>query len=118
ALGLPRLGIDASVTAMYPDHSAITDVQTEIERVFGAGQVLVAVLDGDVYAPSSLEAIRALTQGLAAVPGVTEVTSMANAQRMEDDDGFLLIEDLWPATGPITPEAVTAGRTYLETSST
>ncbi len=115
-VGLTRLAVDASVTAMYPDHAAITDVQDEIERTFGAGQMLVAVLDGEVFTPASMQAIRDLTLGLGAVPGITDVISLANAQRMEDDDGFLIVEDLFPAFGPIDQATIDAGRAYLETA--
>ena len=114
--GVFRVGMDASVSAMYPDQSEYADVQDQVEATFGAGQMLVVLLEGDVLEPVAFEALRELTNSLAKVPGVTSTTSVANAQRMEDDDGFLLIEDLVPASGPITVEDVGAARDYLATS--
>lgn len=111
--GITRVGMDASVSAMYPDQSEHADVQKQVEETFGAGQMLIVLLEGDVSSPAAFEAVRELTTSLAKVPGVTNTTSVANAQRMEDDDGFLLIEDLVPASGPITEADVAAARDYL-----
>ena len=116
ASGLPRVGMNASVAAMYPDHSEHADVQTQVEEVFGAGQMLVVMLEGDLHTPAAFEAVRALTNALEKAPGVTRATSVANAQRMEDDDGFLLIEDLVPASGPVSVTDVAQTRAYLATS--
>ncbi len=116
AVGIPRVGINATVAAMYPDESAHSATQTLVEETFGAGQLLIVMLEGDVYTPAAMEALRGLTSELSKVTGVKRVTSATNAQRMEDDDGFLLITDLLPASGSITPEQVSAARAYLETA--
>jgi len=115
-VGITRVGMDASVSAMYPDQSEHAEVQTQVEETFGAGQMLIVLLEGDVFRPEAFAALRELTTSLAAAPGVTTATSVTNAQRMEDDDGFLLIEDLVPASGPITLEDVAAARAYMTTS--
>src|SRR5690606_21496686 len=106
----------ASVSAMYPDQSEHAEVQTQVEETFGAGQMLIVLLEGDVFRPEAFAALRELTTSLAAAPGVTTATSVTNAQRMEDDDGFLLIEDLVPAAGFITMEDVAAARSYMAES--
>lgn len=113
-LGALRLQLDASVTAMLPDKSEVSALQTEISDVFGAKVVMVALVEGDIYTPEAVATLRRLTTDLAKVEGVSSVTSAANAQRMVDDDGFLLVEDLLPAT-PDAKDLATA-RAYLETS--
>ncbi len=115
-IGIFRVGMDASVSAMYPDQSEHAEVQARVEETFGAGQMLVVLLEGDVSSPEAFEALRELTAELEKVPGVTSATSVANAQRMEDDDGFLLIEDLVPASGPITADDVAEAHAYMEAS--
>jgi len=112
-LGITRVGMDASVSAMYPDQSEHADIQAQVEETFGAGQMLIVLLEGDVFQPAAFEALRELTTSLEKVPGVTNATSVANAQRMVDDDGFLLIEELAPVSGPITAEDVAAARDYM-----
>lgn len=112
--GATRLQLDASVLALLPEGDEVTELQAEIGRTFGTDAVMVALVEGEVYTPEAIEALRGLTAALARAPGVTGVTSAANAQRMEDDDGFLLIEDLFPARA--TPEQIAAARAYLESS--
>jgi len=113
-LGIPRLELDASVTALVPDDNPITTLQTELSDVFGIDAVMVALVEGDIYTPEALTALRALTAELENTPGVTGVTSIGNAEKMFDDDGFLLIEDLLPAEP--TPAAIAEARAYLETT--
>src|SRR5690606_35966239 len=113
-LGALRLKLDASVAAMLPDNSTVTELQREVADVFGADGIMVALVEGDIYTPQAVAALRQLSNDLAKVPGVTAVTSAGNAQRMLDDDGFLVIEDLLPATP--TASDLAAARDYLETS--
>lgn len=113
-LGALRLKLDASVAAMLPDNSTVTELQREVADVFGADGIMVALVEGDIYTPQAVAALRQLSNDLAKVPGVTAVTSAGNAQRMLDDDGFLVIEELLPATP--TASDLAAARDYLETS--
>lgn len=114
-LGLLRLRLDSSIDAMYPDGSPVTVLHREVQKAFGSGKLLVAVLGGDIYTPSSLTALDRLTRDLESVKGMHRVTSAANARRMEDDGGFLRIEDLVDP-GRLTPEAIADVRHFLATS--
>ncbi len=113
-LGALRLRLDASVSAMLPDKSAVAELQREVGDVFGADVVMVALLEGDIYTEEAIAQLGQVTASLARVKGVTSVTSAANAQRMLDDDGFLLIEDLLPPAP--TAASLAEARDYLETS--
>lgn len=113
-LGILRVSLDASMLAMLPGDSEVTKLQEEIGTLFGEGANLIALVEGDVYSAEGVAALRSVTERLEGSPGVTSVTSAANAQKMLDDDGFLLIEDLLPANP--TAEQVAAARDYLETS--
>lgn len=112
--GALRLQINASVAAMLPDKSPVSALQTEISDIFGTDAVMVALVEGDIYTDTAVARLQQLTRELEKVPGVTSVMSAGNAQRMLDDDGFLLIEDLFPPTP--TQADLLAARDYLETS--
>lgn len=116
AIGIPRVGINATVAGMYPDESAHSAAQALVDKTFGAGEMLIVLLEADIYTPAAMTALRDLSREVKAVPGVERAMSAANAQRMEDDDGFLLITELLPATGTITAAQVEEARAYLETA--
>ncbi len=115
ALSATRTQTNNATEALYPDHSAVADLTDEIARSFGQHDRLLVVLEGDIYTPASLTAIRSLTQRILALPDATYVSSVATAKRLEDDDGFLSVGELLP---PGTPAAddIRALRAYLTTS--
>ncbi len=90
--GLTRMVFDDSIESMYPDDAPLTVLQHQLEKTFGAGKLLVAVVDGDIYTPQALTDLARLTTALQRLPGVERVTSVANATRMSDDDGLLRID--------------------------
>lgn len=112
--GATKLELEASVLAMLPDGAEETLLAERIGDIFGVNAVMVAMVEGDVYTPEGIAALTRLTAAAERAPGVTSVTSAGNAQRMEDDDGFLLIEDLFPAQPTVDDIAV--ARAYLESS--
>src|SRR5690625_3003598 len=117
AFGLTKLEMDASVSAMYPDDNAIIDVQDEISRVFGAGQLLIAMVRGDVYTEPALHALSDLHDAITRAPGINSVNSLAGAARMLDDDGFLENELLLsPAVLSGDEAAIAELREFLSTS--
>lgn len=101
--------------ALYPDHSVVADLDDQIQRTFGQHDRLLVVVEGNIYTPEAFERIRGLTRDLATVDGAVDVTSIATAKRLEDDDGFLIVDDLVPAGTP-DEAAVATARAYLETS--
>lgn len=113
-LGALRLKLEATVAAMLPDNTVVAELQHEVTDVFGGGAIMVALVEGDIYTPEAVARLRTLAAELAKVPGVESVTSAGNAQRMIDDDGFLLVEDLFPPAP--TSADLEVARAYLETS--
>ncbi len=114
-VGLTRLRVDNSLDPMYPDGSPVTALRGEVARTFGAGKLLVAVVEGDIYTAQGLTDLGRLTDAVHEVPGIGRVTSAANAQLMQDDDGLLRIEDL---VNPdrLAPQDIAAIREELRTS--
>lgn len=93
-IGLTRIVFDDSIESMYPDGAPLTVLQHQLEQTFGAGKLLVAVVEGDIYTPQRLTDLARLTTALQGIPGVERVTSVANATRMADDDGLLRIDQV------------------------
>ncbi len=106
---------DNATESLYPDESTIDALNRELQATFQQHDRLLLVVEGDIYSSAGLTGIRDLAAALRRLPGVVDVTSVATAKRMEDDDGFLIVDDLLPA-GPLGPEQVDAVRHYLETS--
>lgn len=115
AISASRIEADNTTEALYPDHSKIDAIAQELQATFSQNDRLLLVVEGDIYTPAALTAVRELTLALDRLPGVTEVTSVATAKRLEDDDGFLLVEDLMPAAAG-TAEDAESIRQYLQTS--
>ena len=116
--GLTRLEMDDSLDVLQPDDSPAAELNAEIEETFGARPLnSIAMVEGEIYTPQSLEALQHLTSELEVIDGVVDVLSVANSTRMIDDDGLLLIEDLLPE-GALTDDDVTALKSYLQSSYT
>lgn len=117
ALGVSasRIQTDNDTQSLYPDDSKIDALAKDLQTTFSQHDRLLLVVEGDIYSSEALTGVRQLTAALKRLPGVADVTSVATAKRMEDDDGFLLVDDLLP--GP-DPDASTIAdiKHYLETS--
>jgi len=114
-LGLTRVGLDDSIAALYPDSSPVTALHHQVERTFGTGKLMVAVLEGDIYTPEALADLERVTTALQRVPGVQRVTSAANATRMTDDGGLLRIENVIDPRH-LDPQDIAGLRSFLQTS--
>lgn len=115
AISASRIETDNATESLYPDDSQVEAVAEELRATFAHHDRLLLVVEGDIYTPRGLEDVRRLTAALKRLPGVADVTSVATAKRMEDDDGFLVVDDLVSATGLDADEVATV-RDYLETS--
>jgi hydrophobe/amphiphile efflux-3 (HAE3) family protein len=115
-LGLSRLELDDSTSSGLPDTSPYEVLDEEIKQTFGTGaEITYALVEGDIFTPAAFEGVRTLTIELEKLDSVDSVTSLANAARMEEDDGFLNIDDLIPE-GTITEDVVTDIRSYLDSA--
>ena len=110
--GLFRLEYDNSPESFVPPDLPAKKLLEEVRETFGAGDVAIAALEGEVWNAEALAALRAATEAVAEVPGVLRVTSLANAKRMEEVEGELVIEDLLPEE--LSPEAIPGIRRYVE----
>jgi hydrophobe/amphiphile efflux-3 (HAE3) family protein len=75
---LPRVQIDPEIKNQLPPDMPARQDTARIEEVFGGTErvlLIVEAPDGDVLDPQVLEKIRALSDGLATVPGVERVMS-------------------------------------------
>ncbi len=115
AISATRIQTNNDTGSLYPDNSQVDAIAQELQTTFAQHDRLLLVIEGDIYSSSALNSVRALTTALKGLPGVVDVTSVATAKRMVDDDGFLLVDDLLP--GP-DPDASTIAdiRDYLQTS--
>ena len=110
--GLGRLTFDNSPESFVPPDLPAKKLLEEVRETFGGGDMALAALEGEVWTVPHLKALRAINDELAEVEGVLRVTSLANAKRMQEVDGDLVIEDLLPET--LTPEAIPSIRDYVE----
>lgn len=114
-----RTGTDNTTHALYPDHSVVAALQDEIAATFGQRDMLLVVTEGEIFTPAGLSALHDLTLALSRLEGATNVTSVATARRMEDDDGFLVTGDLLDAEAlaqGLDQEQADEIRRYLSTS--
>lgn len=110
-----RITTDNATESLYPDESKVDALNRELQATFQQHDRLLLVLEGDIYSSAGLDGVRELTSALLHLPGVVDVTSVATARRMEDDDGFLIVDDLLPA-GQLSLDEIAAVRDYLATS--
>lgn len=99
----------------FPDNSPTIKFNDELAATFGIKDMVVVVLEGDIYTPEALTQLKQLTEGLEAIDGIASVTSVTNSPRLESVDGELLTDDLVPADSPSARE-ITSLRTYLESN--
>lgn len=110
--GLSRLTFDNSPESFVPPELPAKRLLDEVRDTFGSADIALAALEGNVWNAENLAALQRATEAVAGIEGVERVTSLANAQRMEEDDGFLIIEDLLPEE--ISPADVSDIRSYVE----
>jgi len=110
-----QITTDGRTDAMYPPQSEAALLDDEVATDFSQGERLLMVAEGDIWTPDSLEALKELTREIGRLEGTLDVTSLATAQKLEDDDGYLVVGDLIPEdTGD--PAAVDDAATYLAES--
>ncbi|MDZ7706647.1 MAG: MMPL family transporter [Trueperaceae bacterium] len=87
---------DGRTDALYPPQSDAALLDDELAIDFSQGERLLMVVEGDIWTPDSLEALKELTREIGRLDGTRDVTSLATAQKLEDDDGYLIVGDLIP----------------------
>lgn len=94
-----RLTVDASLDPLIAPGLPAQPVDDAVRARFGAPDdaVLVLLQADDVYSPAALRKLDALTQALAATPGVAEVQSLTSVALPRGGDGQLSLRRLKPA---------------------
>ena len=111
--GAKNIKVSSDTSAFQPDHHPILTINEEIKKTFGSSDSVIAVVSGDIYAAQSLNALRALTAQLRALPGTERVTSVANFSRLEENDGLIKTVDLVPGDN-LSSAQIAGVRSYLE----
>jgi len=105
ASSLPGIYIENERKLQLPANHPIIRLDDEILEIFGGGKyaiVAVEPVEGDVFQPWVLEKIRAITEGLASLPGVTpdRVLSLMSARVKSIEAGGP--EEI--VVGPLVPQ--------------
>jgi len=92
-----RFAVDSAVDQLLPEHDPDRAYYEIARTVFGSEEIaVVALFADDVFAAATLARIDRLTRQLAALPGVRDVTSLTNLQRVTLGDDGLGREPLMP----------------------
>ena len=97
ASGLTFLVIDDDMMKMLPQNLESRKAWDSLQDEFGSTEVIFVAFgnkDSSIYHPDALRALWDLAMELEGLPEVEEVTSIATATRMDNDEGDLLIQDL------------------------
>lgn len=81
-----EIRVNSSVDNLLPQDDPERIYYEEVKRVFGSDEAgVIAVFADDVFAPSTIAKIAALSKDLTAVEGVREVLSLATVKGVETD---------------------------------
>ena len=117
AYGCKNLTFDNSFDVIQPSESELIKLNKEIDETFGkAPNMIIALLEGNIYTPDSFERIRQITKEIENIEEVIEVFSIANTSHFENDDGFLNVANLVPEVGEISEEDVANIYDFLSSS--
>jgi uncharacterized protein len=92
-----RFQVDSAVDQLLPEADAEGAYYEGVRRLFGSEEIaVIGVFTDDVFRPRTLERIDRLTRALAALPGVEEVTSLTDVERVTVGTDGLGREALMP----------------------
>ncbi len=93
-----RFRVDSAVDQLLPEHDPDGAYYETVRRAFGSEEIaVVGLFADDVFAAKTLARIDRLTRELSAMPGVQDVTSLTNLQRVTMGDDGLGREPLLPS---------------------
>ena len=108
-LGLRHFVIEDDMMKMIPKTVKSRVVWEEVKDEFGNTDLIFVAfgIEGQsLFQSSSMSDLWDFTKALEALPEVDEVRSLTNLNKMENEDGFLLIDDLVSAENLSTEEIV------------
>ncbi len=77
-----RLGVDSGNEALFLRDDPARAAQARFEEHFGGNDPIVVAIEGEIFSARGLERLDALTEALAARPGVTQVLSLTNFENI------------------------------------
>ena len=107
--GLQHFVIEDDMMKMIPKTVKSRVVWEEVKDEFGNTDLIFVAfgIEGQsLFQSSSMSDLWDFTKALEALPEVNEVRSLTNLNKMENEDGFLLIDDLVSAENLSTEEIV------------
>ena len=116
ASGVLFIHIEDDIMKMLPEDIPSRIVWNEIEDQFGSTEPLLVSVGQEghsIYTPEGLARVWDLTRALEEHPAVDEVRSLASMNRIDSDEGFLVVGDLMPYRD-LNQEEITDIRDYLK----
>lgn len=91
----PRIEVNPDLDKYIPEHIENKKYLVELDSVFGGNEMILVLFKADdVFNPSSLERIKAISQELKSLEGIQSSFSVFNAQHIRTEDGFMIMEPL------------------------
>ena len=115
AFQLPKIEIDNDIMTFLPDDNESVIVNNKMEDIFGSSDnmiVAVKVKRGNIFKSENIKLIDQLTEELAGVKNVDEVTSFSNSDYIEGTSEGMVVEELVKEV-PETESEITAFKSKL-----
>ncbi len=97
AFQLPKIEIDNDIMTFLPDDNQSVIVNNKMEDIFGSSDsmiVAVKVKKENIFTSENINLINQMTEELAAVENVDEVTSFSNSDYIEGTSEGMVVEEL------------------------
>jgi predicted RND superfamily exporter protein len=100
-LMLPRLEVNPNLDDYVPDRLENKGYLKELNSIFGSSELILVMLHtGDVLNATTLDRLRALSEDLCQVEGISDCVSPFDAKEISYEDGFMLMEALFEEASP------------------
>ena len=108
--GIQRLRAEFTYRVWFAEGDPLLETFDDFERRFGNDDSAIVLVHSPsgVFDVESATLLRALTERLWTAPEVIRVDSLANFNWVHDEDGDLVVEPLFPDTGPLDEEILAA----------
>jgi predicted RND superfamily exporter protein len=115
AFQLPKIEIDNDIMTFLPDDNESVIVNNKMEDIFGSSDNMIVAVKakrGNIFKSENIKLIDQLTEELAGVKNVDEVTSFSNSDYIEGTSEGMVVEELVKEV-PETESEITAFKSKL-----
>ncbi|MGE5593910.1 MAG: efflux RND transporter permease subunit [Betaproteobacteria bacterium] len=112
---LPRVELKTDTASLAPHDDPVIKELTETIEDFGSQDIIMVVLEGDVFTTETLAKVRRLADGISGLDGVDRVMTPLDVDLVRGDEFGLQIAPVADHV-PETPEEVEAFREALKSS--